>query len=426
MKIRNLRYVIAGMLFVATAINYADRQMIAVVSTELRQEFNLDEVDYGEIVAWFMFGYAIMYAGSGPIADRLGTRRGYIFFVSAWSAAAMGHAFSFGKGSLIFWRFMLSLAQPGNWAVAAKGVAEWFPANQRALGVGIFNSGSAMGLVLGPPLVAFLTLEIGWRAAFLITGSLGFVWLLGWLALYRAPHESKLITGEELAFLEGKVTPPDQTAPARPGLWDWLRVLGKRECYALVVARFFTDPVVYFIMFWLPEYLRAERGFDLEMVGKYSWVPFFVGSVGYIVGGWLNGYLMRQGWPLAKARRLVLFLGAIGMPAAIFAPRVEEAWMAIGFTCVVTFGHALWISSLLTLPTDIFPGPQVGTSTGLTGMGGAVGGILANLVTGHIVRSFSYTPVFLMAGLMHPLSFGLLWLLLPNNRIRRIDSAQAA
>ena len=422
MKIRNLRYVIAGMLFLATAINYADRQMIAVVSTELREEFDLDEVDYGEIVAWFMLGYAIMYAGSGPIADRLGTRRGYVFFVTAWSGATMGHALSFGKWSLIFWRLLLSLAQPGNWAVAAKAVAEWFPANQRAMGVGIFNSGSSMGLVLGPPFVAFLTLKIGWRAAFLITGSLGFVWLIGWLALYRAPHESNLVTGDERAFLEGKVTPPGQAAPARPGLWDWLGVLGRRECYALVIARFFTDPVIYFIMFWLPEYLRAERDFDLEMVGKYSWAPFFVSSVAYIFGGWLNGYLMRRGWPLAKARRLVLFLGAVVMPAAILAPRVEQAWMAIAITCVVTLGHALWISSLLTLPTDMFPGPQVGTSTGLTGMGGAIGGIFANLGTGYIVRSFSYRPVFLMAGLLHPVSFTLLWFLLPNGRIKRIDS----
>lgn len=422
MKIRNLRYVVVGLLFLATAINYADRQMIAVVSTELRAEFGLSEVDYGEILAWFMFGYAIMYAGSGPIADRLGTRRAYIFFVVAWSAAAMGHALSFGKWWLIFWRLMLALAQPGNWTAAAKAVAEWFPPHQRALGVGIFNSGASMGLVLGPPLVAFLTLALNWRAAFLITGSLGLVWLIGWVWIYQPPHKNRFLTEGEWAFLKGKVTSPDEAAPARPRLMDWLRVLGRRECYALVVTRFFTDPVIYFVMFWLPEYLRKERGFDLEMVGKYSWVPFFIGALGYVIGGWLNGVLIGRGWPLPKARRFVLFLGAVGMPAAIFAPLVSEAWMAIALTCVVTFGHALWISSLLTLPTDMFPGAQIGTSTGLTGMGGAVGGMLANLGTGHLVQKFSYRPVFLMAGLMHPLAFVILWILLPNDRIRRVDA----
>ena len=185
-----------------------------------------------------------------------------------------------------------------------------------------------------------------------------------------------------------------------------------RECYALVAARFLSDPVIYFIIFWLPEYLKKERHFDLAMIGKYAWVPFIFGDIGYILGGWLSGCLMRRGWSLPRARRFVLLAGAAVMPVAIFAPLVSEAWMALGITCVITFGHALWISNLLTLPTDLFPGYRVGTATGLSGMGGAIGGILANFATGYVVQSFSYKPIFAVAGVMHPLAATLLFVLL--------------
>ena len=186
-----------------------------------------------------------------------------------------------------------------------------------------------------------------------------------------------------------------------------------KECYALVAARFFTDPVMYFTIFWLPEYLRKERGFDLAMVGKYAWVPFIFGDIGYIFGGWVSGHLIRRGWPWIRARTAVLVLGASMMPVAILAPRVPEAWMAIAATCVAMLGHALWISNLLTLPTDMFPATRVGTASGLSGMGGALGGMLANMGTGYVVASYGYTPVFLVAGLMHPLALGIVsWLLL--------------
>ncbi|MCC6858701.1 MAG: MFS transporter [Bryobacterales bacterium] len=411
-KVPKLRYWIAFLLFLATTINYADRLMLAVVSPHLRSELNLSEQDYGQILSWFMAAYAVMYAASGPIADRLGTRRSFALFITVWSAAAMGHALAVGKWSLIFWRFMLGLGEPGNFPAAAKAVAEWFPAEQRALGVGIFNAGSTMGSALAPPMVVFLTLHFGWRAAFLFTGSLGILWLLAWLLLYQPPHRSRLITPGEWDHLKDRVRPPEETVGRKLPKGEWLRVLRMRECYALVLARFLADPVIYFIVFWLPEYLRRERNFDLAMIGKYAWVPFIFGDIGYVTGGWLSGYLMRRGWPLPKARRLVLAMGAALMPAAIFAPVVSEAWMAIGLTCVVTLAHALWISNLLTLPTDLFPGSRVGTATGLSGMGGAVGGILTSLGTGYVVQNFSYRPIFTVAGVMHPIALGILLVLL--------------
>lgn len=419
MRIPNFRYVVAFLLLLATMINYADRLALAVVSRDVRAEFGMTERDYGFVLFWFMLAYAIMYAASGPICDRLGTRRGFALFITAWSLAAIGHATAMGKWSLSAWRFLLGLGEPGNFPAAAKAVAEWFPVEQRALGIGIFNAGSSLGSALAPPLVGFLTLQYGWRVAFAAVGALGFVWLIFWLLLYQPPHLSKWITPSEWEFLKGRVRPPEEAAPVKQPKGEWLRVLRMRECYALVLARFFTDPVVYFVIFWLPEYLRRERGFDLAMVSKYAWVPYIFGDIGYIFGGWVSGYLIRRGWPVIQARTAVLLAGAAVMPVAILAPRVPEAWMAIAVICLVAMGHALWISNLLTLPTDMFPASRVGTASGLSGMGGAIGGMLANLGTGYIVERYSYSPIFFTAGLMHPLAFAIVTTLLLRHWMRR-------
>ncbi|MBI4905567.1 MAG: MFS transporter [Acidobacteria bacterium] len=416
MRIPNFRYIVAAMLLLATMINYADRLALSVVAKDLRTEFGMNEQDYGWVVFWFMFAYAIMYAGSGPICDRLGTRKGFAVFITAWSLAAIGHATAVGKTSLSAWRFLLGLGEPGNFPAAAKAVAEWFPVEQRALGIGLFNAGSSLGSALAPPVVSYLTLQFGWRTAFVAVGALGFVWLAFWLLLYQPPHLSKWITEREWNFLKGRVRPPEEAVAVKQPKGEWLRVLKMRECFTLIVARFFTDPVVYFVIFWLPEYLRKERGFDLAMVGKYAWVPFVFGDIGYVLGGWFSGFLIRRGWKWMPSRFVVLAAGSVVMPIAIAAPRVPEAWMAIGVICVVTFGHALWISNLLTLPTDLFPATRVGTATGLSGMGGAIGGMIANLGTGYLVQNYSYTPVFLIAGCMHPLAFSIIYFSLYRKR----------
>ena len=419
MKANTLRAIIAGMLFLATAINYLDRLALSMVSRTLRSEFGMSEQDYSYVVTVFLLAYAIMYAGSGYIVDRLGTRRGFAVFILTWTAAAMAHALAVGKWSLAACRFLLGLGEPGNWPAAAKAVAEWFPVTQRALGVGIFNAGSSAGSALAPPVVAWLTLRYGWRAAFLFTGAAGLVWVVAWLYLYQPPHKNRLLAAGEYEKIKHEVRPPDEAAAASATRVHWRKIFGMRECYTLILARFFTDPVIYFVIFWLPEYLGKERGFDLKMVGKYAWVPFIFGDIGYVLGGWLSGRLMRAGWPLPKARKFVMMLGAAVMPAAIFAPLVPSAWMAIAATCFVTFGHAFWVANLQTLPTDLFKGQEMGTATGFSGMGGAVGGMLANLGTGWFVQRFSYAPVFAIAGLMHPLSMVLVWWLLPDRYFRR-------
>jgi ACS family hexuronate transporter-like MFS transporter len=405
-KIPRMQWIVAALLFLATMINYADRLALGVVSVRVRAEFSLDETDYSHIVTMFMLAYAVMYAVSGYAVDRMGTRRGFAVFIAGWSVAQMLHGFSVGKWSLAACRFALGLFEPANWPAAAKAVAEWFPPERRALGIGIFNAGSSMGSALAPPVVAWLTLAFGWRAAFIFTGALGLVWLVFWLNLYQPPHLNRFLRAEEYAAIKDRVRPPAETVPAARGTVSWRRVLSLRGCYTLVIARFFTDPVIYFVIFWLPEYLQKERGFDLAMVGKYAWVPFIFGDIGYITGGWLSG-------------KFVLILGACCLPVAILAPMVPSAALAIAATCFLTFGHALWISNLLTLPTDLFPASEVGTASGLTGMGGAIGGVLANLGTGYLVSRFSYAPVFWIAGLMHPLSCVIVHRLLPDREFQR-------
>ena len=419
MKIPRLQYVIAALLFLATMINYLDRVALGVVSVEIRKEFFMGDADYGQVVALFLLAYAIMYAGSGMLIDRMGTKRGFAVFIAGWSIAQLMHAFAVGKWSLAACRFGLGLFEPGNWPAAAKAVSEWFPASRRALGVGIFNAGSSLGGAIGQPVVALLSIHYGWRGAFVATGLVGFVWLAAWLLIYDPPHRNKWLKPSEYDELKDHVRPPHETeAAVGAARADWREVISQRGCWVLIFARFFTDPVSYFVIFWLPQYLRAERGFDLAMVAKYAWLPFIFGDIGYITGGWISGKLMDRGWPMAKARRAVLIMGAALMPMGILAPMVPSGEMAVAVMCFMGMGHALWVSNLQTIPTDLFKANEVGMATGFTGMGGAIGGAIANLGTGYLVASAGYSPIFWIAGLMHPLSLGLVCWLLPDREYR--------
>lgn len=395
MKIPRLAWVIAGLLCLATTLNYLDRQAIGIVSVEIRREFSLTEQDYSYIVSGFLFAYAIGYAISGYAIDRLGARRGFAVFMSGWTVAQLLHGFALGKWTLGSYRFLLGLTEPGAWPAATKAIAAWFPASRRALAMGIFNGGTSLGSALAPITIALITLRYGWRSAFVFTGLAGFGWLILWLAVYRSPEQPQ--------FLAPSIAPLDSLA-----------ILRARGCWTLILTRFLTDPVIYFAIFWLPEYLRRERGFDLAMVGEYSWVPFALGGLGYLFGGWLSGHLMESGWTLARSRKFTMAIGAAVLPIAIAAPFVPTAALAIAATCAITFGHGIWVANLQTIPADLFDQREVGTVTGFSGTGGAIGGALANLGTGYIVARLGYAPVFLLAGLMHPLAAILTYALLPD------------
>ncbi len=415
--IPKLRWIIAGLLLVVTMINYTDRMTLAVLVGDVRKDLSLTETDYSQIVGIFFLAYAIMYAGSGYLVDRLGTRIGMTIFVCTWSVSQMLHGFATGKWSLAGCRFGLGLTEPGSFPAAAKAIREWFPAGQRAIGVGIFNAGSSLGAAVASPLAAWLGIHYGWRFAFIFTGALGIVWLVFWLILYQPPHRNRWLGDEERARLraEGIGLPTAEGAANLRVRVDWRAVLNSRPCLALMLARFLADPVIYFIIFWFPAYLGKERGFDLAMIGKYAWVPYVFGDIGYVLGGWISSRLIARGWPLPRARKVAMSMGALLLPAAVLAPLAPSAELAIAATCIVVFGHAIWIANLLTLPADIFKAHEVGTATGLSGMAGSIGGAFANLLTGYVVTQFSYLPMFVWAGLMHPLALLMIWRLLPNS-----------
>jgi len=424
MKIPKLPWIIAGLLFFSTLINYTARLTLSVVAGNVLREFSMTDRDYAQVVSLFLVAYAVMYGASGYVVDRIGSRRGFALFVSVWSAAQALTGFVVGKWTLATCQFGLGLAEPGNFPAGVKTVHEWFPPRQRATAVGLFNSGSSLGAALGAPVAAFLTVRYGWRWAFIVTGCLGFIWLALWLTICPAPGSSRWRESRKEQGREDRLDEP--AADGVKGKSSGLRLLLARPCYALVLARFFTDPVIYFILFWLPRYLEQGRGFDIARVGKYAWVPFCFGGSGFLFGGWLSGRLMRAGWTLPRARKVAMLVGACFLPAAMLAPIAPTAGMAIVAVCFVVFGHSVWGANLLTLPADLFRPSEVATGSGFSGMGGAISGIVATLCTGYVVTRFSFQPIFLLAGLMHPFAIALVFWLLPDRSFPHERTAEVA
>jgi MFS transporter, ACS family, hexuronate transporter len=407
--IAKFRWIIAGMLLIATAINYTDRVTLSVLIGDIQRELGLNDVDYSQILSVFLVSYAVMYAVSGYLVDRLGTRHAYAVFAFSWSVSQILHVFAEGKLSLMGCRVLLGLSETGNFPAATKAVSEWFPAEQRALGVGIFNAGSSLGAALAAPLGAWLGIHYGWRSAFLFTGALGLVWLLFWLLLYQPPFGNRWIVSRDRAAAQPPADLPEQAIAPNP----WPTLLRNRSCLTLMLVRFMSDPVIYFVIFWLPAYLEKERGFDLASIGRYAWMPFVFGDIGYIAGGWFSGWLLKRGWTLSSARKATMAAGACLLPVAICVPFVQAPGTAIAAMCIVTLGHAIWVANLLTLPADLFEAPFVGTAAGLSGMGGSFGGLLANLAIGYVVSHFSYMPLFVLAGVLHPTAMLLILWLIP-------------
>jgi len=381
-----------SLAFWATAINYLDRQTLSVAAPALREQFHMSNVDYSRVVFAFLLAYTIMNGVSGPLIDRLGTRLGYGLCVAWWSVAAMLHAFARGALSLGAFRFLLGMGEAGNWPGAVKVVAEWFPENERAFAAGLFNSGSAVGAILAPPIVAFLLLRFGWQSAFVFTGVAGLVWLVFWSRMYRAP-----------AAEEG-----DARVPPVPVM----ALVRTRFVQAFTISKIFLDPVWYVYIFWFPEYLKHARNFDLAAIGTYAWIPFLVAGFGNLLGGWLSSYLLKRGYSVTVARKSAITFFAFLMTSAIPAVLVNQAWLSIALVSIAMFGYTGCLANMLTLPADVFPKNAVGSVYGLASMGSGFGGMVFTLTTGWVVEHYSYTPVFIGFGLMPLLCAAILWLFL--------------
>jgi ACS family hexuronate transporter-like MFS transporter len=397
--IKHLRWWIATLLFLATLINYIDRQTLSVLAPLLREKFGMTNTDYSRVVFAFLLAYTFMQSGFGRIMDWLGTKRGFSLAITIWSVAAMLHAGANSAVQLGICRFLLGAGEAGNWPGAVKAIAEWFPAKSRALAIGFFNSGSSLGAVIAPPIVAWIALNWGWRAAFVLTGLLGFVWLAGWLAFYHSPGAHPRITQRELGLLQPEPA-SIESATAPPSKSRWIALLRYRQVWGLVCSRLLADPVWWFYVFWLPEYLSRERHFSLRMIGYFAWIPFLTADAGNFVGGWFSGFLIRRGRPVLAARTSVMLVSAATMLAGIPAVLTENAFVALALISLATFAYSCWAANVLTLPADLFPHDRVASVSGMSGTGGATGGMIFTLITGVVLDRFSYLPIFLAAGLM--------------------------
>jgi ACS family hexuronate transporter-like MFS transporter len=420
MKIPRLRWLMVGLVFLATVINYIDRQTVSVLKTAISTDLGLSNADYASIQNSFLVFYGISQMVSGRLYDRIGTRLGFIFSIVVWSGAAVAHAFAATAGQFRLWRGVLGFGEAGNWPGAAKLVGEWFPVKERALGMGIFNAGAALGGAVSPPIIAWLALAYGWRFTFVVTGLLGFVWLVLWMALYRVPETHPWMTDAERAhILADRPGTTAEQAAWRPG---WLTLLTYRQTWAVVIGRFITDPIWWLYIFWLPSYFQEARGFSLQQIGWSAWMPFLCAGIGALGGGWASGHLIQRGWSVDRARKSVMAFGALLMPAGILAMRTADPYTALILMGVVLFGFQIWINNLQTLPSDFFPRSAVGTVFGLGGTSAAVSSVMFNWGTGRIVDAMGYTPVFVVAGVLGPL--GLLATVLLAGRVTPIKDTE--
>ncbi|HWS86743.1 MAG TPA: MFS transporter [Pyrinomonadaceae bacterium] len=419
-KVRGLRWWIISLIFLATLINYIDRLTISVLAPVITRDLGLSNTEFGGIVTWFLLAYTISQGVSGKLYDRIGTRAGFTFSIITWSVAAAAHAFARGVASLSALRFALGFGEAGNWPGAAKAVAEWFPVRQRALGMAIFNSGAAIGSIVAPPLIVWLQLCYGWQTTFLVTGALGFFWLALWLVFYQTPDRHRWITDEERALIRERPEVEGGAEEVNPNVAPrWRDLLRYRQVWAIVAARFLTDPVWWLYITWLPLYLYNARGFSLKEIGLFAWVPYVAADAGSLLGGWASGYLISRGWSVDRARKVVIAAAALLMPAGIFAAFAEDPFVALALIALVLFGFQVWINNVQTLPSDFFHESAVGSVAGLGGTGAGVGAMLFTLGTGWVVDHFSYAPVLVAAGLLAPL--GTLALFALAGPVRRVQ-----
>ncbi len=411
-----------ALAFLATTINYLDRQTLSVAAPVLIDEFHMSHAAYARVVAAFMLAYTIANGISGPLLDRLGTRLGFALTMAWWSAASILNALTRGVLSLGAFQFLLGAGEAGNWPACVKVVAEWFPVEERALASGIFNSGSAAGAILAPPLVVWLLVHYGWRQAFLWVGTAGFLWLAIWSLVY---HDSPPRTRRGQGVVAAQSSQPSTTprpllikegssstdAAAPPTISPW-RLFRTRFVWSFTLAKVFLDPVWYFYIFWFPEYLKRARHFSMASIGKYAWIPFLVAGLGNILGGWLSGWMLARGASLNLARKGGVTIFAVLMASAIPAVLTRDARLSIALVAVAMLGYTGCGSIMLAYPADVYPKNLVGSIWGLASMGSGFGGMVFAFLTGLVVDHFSFLPVFIGFGLMPLLCAGILWTLL--------------
>jgi ACS family hexuronate transporter-like MFS transporter len=368
-----------------------DRQVLGILAPELEKSIGWNEAQYGYIVTAFQASYAIFLLLGGRLMDRLGTRKGYSIAVLVWSAASMAHALARSAFGFGLARFALGAGEAGNFPAAIKTVAEWFPKKERALAIGIFNSGSNVGAVIAPLAIPWIAIHYGWRWSFLATGLADLVWLAFWLGMYRRPEEQPRLSRAEFEYIRGD--PPEQAAKI-----PWSRLVPYRQTWAFAVAKFLTDPIWWFYLFWLPKFLNQTHGLTLAKIGLPLVLIYLAADAGSVAGGWLSSSLLKRGWSLNRARKIAMLICACAVTPVFFASMTSHLWVIVALVGMAAAGHQGWSANLFATVGDMFPQQAVGSVVGIGGMMGAIGGMLLAAGAGLILQvTGSYVPMFLMA-----------------------------
>jgi ACS family hexuronate transporter-like MFS transporter len=394
-----------------TTINYIDRTSLSVAAKTLKEELNINEQQYSYIILCFLFCYGLMQPISGRIIDYLNIKRGFSLSVIWWSIANMLHAFARTPLTFGIFRGALGIGEAGNFPGIAKTASEWFPPKERTMTTGIANIGSGTGSLIAMPLVAFIILKLGWQAAFVITGAIGFVWVAIWLLFYHPPEKHPMITPEELDYIrQGERELHIEESPHEKGVWKV--VLRQRNFWGIAIGRFFSEPAWQFFTFWIPLYLSTQKGMNLKEIGMFAWIPFLAADLGSFIGGLLSPTYQKLGVGVLTARKLALTTAALLMPFTLLITKAPSGGWAIFWFCFGAFGHNCISATLLTLPADLFPKRTVATASGLAGFTGYFGGMLFTYLVGWLVMHLGYEPIFTMVAFFDIIGVTALWLLL--------------
>lgn len=407
-KAGRYRWVIVGLLFAATAVNYIDRQMIGVLKPTLVAEFGWTEGDFANIVFWFQMAYAIGYIGFGRIVDAVGARLGYTVAIVIWTIGHMAHGFATGVASFAAARFGLGVGESGNFPAGIRAVTDWFPQRERAFAIGLFNAGANVGAIITPLLVPLLVLWFGWRAAFFITGIFGIAWLAAWWFIYRHPSEHKRVSPAELAWIQQDPADPVEQI-------GWSRLLTVRETWAYALGKFLIDPIWWFFLFWLPGYLFERYDMDLKTFGLPLAAIYLISDFGSIAGGWMSSRLIKAGRTPNFARKITMLVCALLVLPIWFAQSLDSVWAAVLIIGLATAAHQAFSANLYTLPSDVFPRGAVGSVVGIGGTVGALGGMGMALFTGYILDSTgSYEILFAICASAYLLALAVVHFLSPR------------
>lgn len=409
-RVGRLRWSICALLFFATTINYIDRQVLGILSKDLQAAFHWSEIDYGNIVAAFNAAYALGLLVVGRLIDRFGTKIGYATALIIWSLAAMAHALArsaFGFGVA---RAALGIGESGNFPAAIKTTAEWFPKKERAFATGIFNAGSNVGAIVAPLTVPWIAINYGWQWAFILTGAIGFLWLAFWIPLYARPEVHPRLSKTELAHIQSD--PPDPPGVKVP----WLKLIPHRQTSAFAIGKYMTDPIWWFYLYWIPNFLRQNHGLDLSTIGLPLIVIYVIADVGSIGGGWLSSTFIKRGWSINKARKTAMLICALAVTPIIFASNVKNLWVAVGLVGLAAAAHQGWSANIFTLASDMFPRRAVGSVVGIGGMAGAFNGATMAVIIGYIlqVTGGNYKIPFFIAGSAYLIALLIIHLLVPK------------